>query len=69
MKIDDLDFKIIAELKKDSRLSMRELGRKISLSAPSVTERSQAARIVRRHKKIYAGHRLPKGRSSRFLHH
>ncbi|MCU4666498.1 winged helix-turn-helix transcriptional regulator, partial [Bacillus paralicheniformis] len=39
MKIDDLDFKIIAELKKDSRLSMRELGRKISLSAPSVTER------------------------------
>ncbi|MEC0790098.1 AsnC family transcriptional regulator, partial [Bacillus haynesii] len=32
MKIDDLDFKIIAELKKDSRLSMRELGRKISLS-------------------------------------
>lgn len=39
LKIDDLDLKIIAELKKDSRLSMRELGRKVSLSAPSVTER------------------------------
>ncbi|UOY90892.1 Lrp/AsnC family transcriptional regulator [Bacillus glycinifermentans] len=39
MNIDELDFKIIEELKKDSRLSMRELGRKIPLSAPSVTER------------------------------
>ncbi|NPC91570.1 Lrp/AsnC family transcriptional regulator [Bacillus sp. WMMC1349] len=39
MKLDDLDLKIITELKKDSRLSMRELGRKINLSAPSVTER------------------------------
>lgn len=39
MNIDELDFKIIEELKKDSRLSMRELGRKITLSAPSVTER------------------------------
>ncbi|KKB74345.1 MULTISPECIES: Lrp/AsnC family transcriptional regulator [Bacillus] len=39
MNIDELDFKIIEELKKDSRLSMRELGRKINLSAPSVTER------------------------------
>ncbi|MBU8788198.1 MULTISPECIES: Lrp/AsnC family transcriptional regulator [Bacillus] len=39
MNLDELDFKIIEELKKDSRLSMRELGRKINLSAPSVTER------------------------------
>ncbi len=39
MKLDDLDLMIIKELNKDSRLSMRELGRKVSLSAPSVTER------------------------------
>ncbi|KYD10273.1 Lrp/AsnC family transcriptional regulator [Saccharococcus caldoxylosilyticus] len=39
MKIDEIDLKIIAELKKDSRLSMRELGRKVNLSPPSVTER------------------------------
>ncbi len=39
MKIDEIDLKIIGELKKDSRLSMRELGRKINLSPPSVSER------------------------------
>lgn len=39
MKIDEIDLKIIEELKEDSRLSMRELGRKINLSPPSVTER------------------------------
>jgi Lrp/AsnC family transcriptional regulator, leucine-responsive regulatory protein len=39
MKIDKVDLKILEELKKDSRLSMRELGRKINLSPPSVTER------------------------------
>lgn len=30
MKLDQIDLNIIEELKKDSRLSMRELGRKIS---------------------------------------
>ncbi|ANB58662.1 HTH-type transcriptional regulator lrpC [Anoxybacillus sp. B7M1] len=39
MKIDEIDLQIIAELKKDARLSMRELGRKVRLSPPSVTER------------------------------
>lgn len=39
MKLDQIDLNIIEELKKDSRLSMRELGRKIKLSPPSVTER------------------------------
>ncbi|MCY8513940.1 Lrp/AsnC family transcriptional regulator [Bacillus atrophaeus] len=39
MKLDKLDLSIIRELKEDSRLSMRELGRKIKLSPPSVTER------------------------------
>lgn len=39
LKIDEIDRLIIDELKKDSRLSMSELGRRINLSAPSVGER------------------------------
>lgn len=44
MKLDQIDLNIIEELKKDSRLSMRELGRKIKLSPPSVTERVKIGR-------------------------
>jgi len=39
MKVDSIDKKIIDELRKNSRLSMSELGRRINLSSPSVTER------------------------------
>lgn len=39
MKIDSIDKKIIEELSRNSRLSMSELGRRINLSSPSVTER------------------------------
>ncbi|OIK15358.1 AsnC family transcriptional regulator [Bacillus sp. MUM 116] len=39
MKIDNIDKKIIDELHKNSRLSMSELGRRVNLSSPSVTER------------------------------
>ena len=39
MKLDDKDRNILAELTKDSRLSMRELGKKVEMSAPAVTER------------------------------
>ena len=39
MKIDEIDKKIIKELSVNSRLSMSELGRRINLSSPSVTER------------------------------
>ncbi|WP_211745619.1 Lrp/AsnC family transcriptional regulator [Paenibacillus sp. Marseille-Q4541] len=39
MKIDDIDMSILTELQRDARLSMRELGRLVNLSAPSVTER------------------------------
>lgn len=39
MKIDDIDRKILNELMRDSRLSMSELGRRINLSSPSVSER------------------------------
>lgn len=39
MKIDDIDKKILDELHNNSRLSMSELGRRVNLSSPSVTER------------------------------
>lgn len=39
MKIDEIDIRILQELKKNARLSMRELGKKINLSPPSVAER------------------------------
>ncbi|PAF15735.1 Lrp/AsnC family transcriptional regulator [Terribacillus saccharophilus] len=39
MKIDDTDRRILKELTENSRLSMRELGRLVNLSSPSVTER------------------------------
>lgn len=39
MKIDEIDIKILSELQKDSRLSIRELSKRVNLSAPSVTER------------------------------
>lgn len=39
MKIDGIDKKILDELQKNSRLSMSELGRRVNLSSPSVTER------------------------------
>lgn len=37
--LDALDHHILQELQADSRLSMRELGRRVGLSAPAVTER------------------------------
>ena len=37
--LDPLDHRILEELQTDSRLSMRELGRRVGLSAPAVTER------------------------------
>ncbi|AFZ69077.1 Lrp/AsnC family transcriptional regulator [Deinococcus peraridilitoris] len=39
MKLDPTDLKILTELQQDARLSMRELGRRVDLSAPAVTER------------------------------
>ena len=37
--LDSLDWKIVDELQSDGRLSFKELGRRINLSAPSVAER------------------------------
>ncbi|AKO93391.1 MULTISPECIES: Lrp/AsnC family transcriptional regulator [Priestia] len=39
MKIDELDIKIMKELKKNARLSIRQLSQKVNLSPPSVAER------------------------------
>jgi Lrp/AsnC family transcriptional regulator, leucine-responsive regulatory protein len=39
MKIDNTDIKILKELQADSRLSIRELSKRVNLSPPSVTER------------------------------
>ncbi len=39
MKIDSIDVQILSELQKDSRLSIRELSKRVNISPPSVTER------------------------------
>lgn len=39
MKIDEIDAMILSELQNNSRLSIRELSKRINLSPPSVTER------------------------------
>mgnify|MGYP000922977856 CR=1 FL=1 len=39
MKIDEIDVRILRELQADSRISIRELSKRINLSPPSVTER------------------------------
>ncbi len=37
--LDDVDWRLVAELQADGRLSFKELGRRINLSAPAVAER------------------------------
>lgn len=37
--LDDLDWQILGELQVDGRVSFSELGRRVALSAPAVTER------------------------------
>jgi Lrp/AsnC family leucine-responsive transcriptional regulator len=38
-RLDETDWRILDELQRDGRLSFNELGRRVSLSAPSVSER------------------------------
>jgi Lrp/AsnC family leucine-responsive transcriptional regulator len=38
-RLDEIDWRILDELQRDGRLSFNELGRRVSLSAPSVAER------------------------------
>ncbi|HEX3815281.1 MAG TPA: Lrp/AsnC family transcriptional regulator [Mycobacteriales bacterium] len=39
VKLDDVDWKLLAELQGDARLSYNELGRRVHLSSPAVAER------------------------------
>lgn len=39
MKIDEIDVRILNELQTDSRISIRELSKRVNLSPPSVAER------------------------------
>lgn len=39
MKIDEIDVRILQELQADSRISIRELSKRVNLSPPSITER------------------------------
>jgi Lrp/AsnC family leucine-responsive transcriptional regulator len=38
-ELDDLDWRILDELQSDARVSFKELGRRVNLSAPAVAER------------------------------
>jgi Lrp/AsnC family leucine-responsive transcriptional regulator len=42
--LDAIDLRLIGELQADARLSLAELGRRVGLSAPAVTERLQRLR-------------------------
>ena len=39
--LDDVNLRLLGELQADARLSLAELGRRVGLSAPAVTERLQ----------------------------
>ncbi|MFC4946298.1 Lrp/AsnC family transcriptional regulator [Pseudonocardia sp. GCM10023141] len=39
VELDDLDWRLLAELQRDGRLSFNELSRRVHLSAPAVAER------------------------------
>jgi Lrp/AsnC family transcriptional regulator, leucine-responsive regulatory protein len=39
MELDDVDWRLLAELQADARLSFNELGRRVHLSSPAVAER------------------------------
>ena len=53
IELDAYDTRILAELQADARLTMAELGRRVHLSQPAVTERVRKLEAGRRH------HRLP----------
>ena len=42
--LDDVNLRLIGELQADARLSLAELGRRVGLSAPAVTDRLQRLR-------------------------
>lgn len=55
--LDDLDRSILAELQADGRLAFSELGRRVALSAPAVTERVrrlEAAGVITGYRAVVA---------------
>lgn len=55
--LDDLDWAILAELQADGRVAFSELGRRVSLSAPAVTERVrrlEAAGVITGYRAVVA---------------
>jgi Lrp/AsnC family leucine-responsive transcriptional regulator len=51
--LDEINLRLLAELQADARLSLAELGRRVGLSAPAVTERLQRLRDAG----VIVGHR------------
>ena len=45
LEIDSYDTRILAELQRDARISMSELGRRVHLSQPAVAERVKKLEI------------------------
>ena len=41
LALDDVNLQLLTELSENPRLSMSELGRRVGMSAPAVTERVQ----------------------------
>lgn len=52
--LDELNLRLLAELRREPRLTMAELGRRVGLSSPAVTERVRRLEEAR----IIAGYRL-----------
>src|SRR3982074_2288873 len=44
--LDEINLRLLGELQADARLSLAELGRRVGLSAPAVTERLQRRRAA-----------------------
>jgi Lrp/AsnC family transcriptional regulator, leucine-responsive regulatory protein len=63
-ELDDYDVRILAELQRDARTSMAELGRQLQLSQPAVTERVrklEMAGFIRGYRAVVDTHRLGYG--------
>ena len=58
MQLDRVDRKILNELYNDSRLSMRELAKRVNLSAPSTTERVRKLESEGDYSKIHNRYQL-----------
>jgi Lrp/AsnC family transcriptional regulator, leucine-responsive regulatory protein len=55
MELDDVDWRVLAELQADARLSFNELGRRVHLSSPAVAERvrrMEQAGIINRYSAV-----------------